>query len=78
MDKSKTPPSHLGSCRDLTFVPRSFGFVHHSIAILYHEVPNPNMTIRDFLIAVPRADQTDSSHRPEPQTKRGGASMGVV
>jgi hypothetical protein len=23
------------------FVPRGFGFVHHSIAILYHEVPNP-------------------------------------
>jgi hypothetical protein len=26
--------------------------VHHSIAILYHEVPNPNITIRDFCIAV--------------------------
>jgi hypothetical protein len=23
------------------FVPRGFGFVHHSIAILNHEVPNP-------------------------------------
>jgi hypothetical protein len=34
------------------FVPRGFGFVHHSIAILYHEVPNPNITIRNFLIAV--------------------------
>jgi hypothetical protein len=34
------------------FVPRGFGFVHHSIAILYHEVPNPNLTIRDFFIAV--------------------------
>jgi hypothetical protein len=33
-------------------VPRGFGFVHHSIAILYHEVPNPNLTIRNFLIAV--------------------------
>jgi hypothetical protein len=22
------------------FVQRGFGFVHHSIAILYHEVPN--------------------------------------
>jgi hypothetical protein len=33
-------------------VPRGFGFVHHSIAILYHQVPNPNITIRDFLIAI--------------------------
>ena len=24
------------------FVPRGFGLVHHSIAILYHQVPNPN------------------------------------
>jgi hypothetical protein len=37
------------------FVPRGFGFVHHSIAILYHEVPNPNITIRNFFIAVGRA-----------------------
>jgi hypothetical protein len=42
MDESKTPPTHLGSCRYLTFVPRGFGFDHHSIAILYHEVPNPD------------------------------------
>ena len=40
MDKSKTPPIHLGSCRNSNFVRRGFGFVHHSIAILYHEVPN--------------------------------------
>jgi hypothetical protein len=33
-------------------VPRGFGFVHHSIAILYHQVPNPNITIRNFFIAV--------------------------
>jgi hypothetical protein len=48
MDKSKTPrivPLY-------NFVPRGFGFVHHSIAILYHEVPNPNLTIRNFCIAV--------------------------
>jgi hypothetical protein len=30
-----------------------FRFVHHSIAILCHEVPNPNLTIRNFFIAVP-------------------------
>jgi hypothetical protein len=34
------------------FVPRGFAFVHHSIAILSHEVPNPSLTIRDFVIAV--------------------------
>ena len=34
------------------FVPRGFGVVHHSIAILDHEVPNPNLTIRNFFIAV--------------------------
>jgi hypothetical protein len=34
------------------FVPRGFGFVHHSIAILYHEVPNLSITIRNFFIAV--------------------------
>jgi hypothetical protein len=37
------------------FVQRGFGFVHHSIAILYHEVPNPNITIRNFCIAVSRS-----------------------
>jgi hypothetical protein len=37
------------------FVPRGFGFVHHSIAFLYHQVPNPNLTIRNFCIAVRRA-----------------------
>jgi hypothetical protein len=30
------------------------GFVYHSIAILYHQVPNPNITIRNFFIAVCR------------------------
>jgi hypothetical protein len=52
MDESKTPPTHMGSCRYLTWVPRGFGFVHHPIAILYHQVPNANLTIRNFFIAV--------------------------
>jgi hypothetical protein len=34
------------------FVLSGFGFVHDSIAIPYHEVPNPNLTIRNFCIAV--------------------------
>ena len=33
------------------FVPRGFGFVRHSIAILYHQVPDPDITIRNFFIA---------------------------
>ena len=32
------------------FVPRGFGFVYHSIAFLCHEVPNPNITIRNFFV----------------------------
>jgi hypothetical protein len=27
-------------------VPRGFGFVHHSIAILYHQVPNPYREVK--------------------------------
>jgi hypothetical protein len=44
------------------FVRRCFGFVHHSIAILYHQVPNLSITIRNFLIAVrqPRATSRDT------------------
>jgi hypothetical protein len=30
------------------FVPRGFEFVHHSIALLYHEVPNPNIRFATF------------------------------
>jgi hypothetical protein len=51
------------------FVPRGFAFVHHSIAILYHDVPNPNLTIRNFLIAVhlqrtARAARVAVHHQP--------------
>jgi hypothetical protein len=50
MDESKTP---LGTIVPLSnFVPRGFGFVHHSIAILDHQVPNLSLTIRNFCIAV--------------------------
>jgi hypothetical protein len=41
------------------FAPRGFGFVHHSIAILYHQVPNPSITIRHFFIAVWWRGQVD-------------------
>jgi hypothetical protein len=48
----QNPSNPFGIVPLSNFVPRGFEFVHHSIAILYHEVPNPNITIRDFFIAV--------------------------
>jgi hypothetical protein len=48
------PSNPFGIVPLSNFVPRGFGFVHHSIAIPYHEVPNPNLTIRNFFIAVPQ------------------------
>jgi hypothetical protein len=46
------------------FAPRGFGFVHHSIAILYHEVPNPNLTIRNFFYRS-TADEEDGEELAE-------------
>jgi hypothetical protein len=34
---------------------RGFGFVHHSRTLFCRGVPNPNVTIRNFLIAVRQA-----------------------
>jgi hypothetical protein len=48
----QNPSNPFGIVPLSNFVPRGFGFVHHSIDILYHEVPNPNLTIRNFFIAV--------------------------
>jgi hypothetical protein len=48
----QNPSNPYGIVPLYNFVPRGFGFVHHSIAILYHAVPNPNLTIRHFCIAV--------------------------
>jgi hypothetical protein len=39
------------------FVPRLFGIVHHLIAILYHQVPNPSLTIRNFFIAAGKRER---------------------
>jgi hypothetical protein len=44
----QNPSNPFGIVPLSNFVPRGFGFVHHSRAILYHEVPNPNLTIRNF------------------------------
>jgi hypothetical protein len=48
----QNPSNPFGIVPLSIFVPRGFGFAHHSIAILYHQVPNPNLTIRNFFIAV--------------------------
>jgi hypothetical protein len=53
----QNPSNPFGIVPLSRFVPRGFGFVHHSIVILYHEVPNPNLTIRNFFIAVGRGVQ---------------------
>jgi hypothetical protein len=47
----QNPSNAFGVVPLSNFVPRGFGFVDQSIAILDHEVPNPNLTIRDFSIA---------------------------
>jgi hypothetical protein len=47
----QNPSNPFGIVPLSNFVPRGFGFVHHSIAILYYEVPC--ITIRNFFIAVP-------------------------
>jgi hypothetical protein len=56
MDDSKNPSNPFGIVPLSNFMLRGFGFVYHSIALLYHEVPNPNLTIRNFFIAVPHRD----------------------
>jgi hypothetical protein len=51
-ERIQNPSSPFGVVPLSNFAPRGFGFVHHSIAILYHSVPNPNLTIRNLCIAV--------------------------
>ena len=59
------------------FVPRGFGFVHHSIAILYHEVPNPNLTIRNLLIAAGAADGARGCDAAVDHGPRAGGDVAV-
>jgi hypothetical protein len=62
----QNPSNPFGIVPLSRFVPRGFGFVHHSIAILYHQVPNPNLTIRNFFIAVPSPPPRASPESPRP------------
>jgi hypothetical protein len=48
----QNPSKPFGIVPLSNFVPRGFGFVHHSTATLCHEVPNLSITIRNFFIAV--------------------------
>jgi hypothetical protein len=52
-ERIQNPSNPSGIVPLSNFVPRGFAFVHHSIAILYHEVPNLSIAIRNFFIAVP-------------------------
>jgi hypothetical protein len=53
----QNPSKPFGIVPLSNFVQKGFGFVHHSIALLYHEVPNPSLTIRKFFIAVRRGSR---------------------
>jgi hypothetical protein len=44
----QNPSNTFGIVPLSRFVPRGFGCVHHSIALLYHQVPNPCLTIRNL------------------------------
>jgi hypothetical protein len=48
----QNPSNPFGIVPLSNFAPRGFGFVHHSIAIRYDEVPNLTITIRNSFIAV--------------------------
>jgi hypothetical protein len=65
--KVSTPPTHLGSCRYLTLPPRGFGLSFNSH--LYHEVPNPNLTIRNCI-----AEQRGSQRGGQPPPLDGRRS----
>jgi hypothetical protein len=69
----QNPSDPFGIVPLSNFVLRGFGFVHHSIAILYHEVPNPYLTIRNFLIAVRREERGAQAAPPRGRSGGGDA-----
>jgi hypothetical protein len=54
----QNPSNPIGIVPLSNFAPRGFGFVHHSIAIFYHEVPTPNLTIRNFFSSLQGGEPT--------------------
>jgi hypothetical protein len=64
----QNPSNPFGIVPISKFAQRGFGFVHHSMAILYHEVPNPNVTIRNFFIAEPHP-HPHPHHPPHPRPR---------
>ena len=68
------------------FVPKGFGFVHHAIAILYHQVPNPKLISRfaTFSSLYARSPTPDAGARslklPEPSPGAGKLELdsGIV
>jgi hypothetical protein len=60
----QNPSNPFGIVPLSNFVLGFFGFVHHSMAILDHEVPKPNITIRNFSIAEQRGGQRGGQPPP--------------
>jgi hypothetical protein len=78
MDKIQNPSNQFGIVPLSYFVPMGLGFVHHSIAFLYHEVPRTYLTIRDSFIAVGggagRAQQGGVPQRRRERVREGDAA----
>ena len=75
------PSNKFGFVPLSNFVHRGFGFVYHSIAILDHEVPNPNLTIRNFFMAVQvhalEMQRLAQEDEPAPPCRQCVAGQGV-
>jgi hypothetical protein len=67
----QNPSNTFGIVPLSNFVPRGFGFVHHSIAIIDHEVPNPNLTIRALF-------HRSAAAAEQPGRKAGGKGAAVA
>jgi hypothetical protein len=61
------PSNPFGMVPLSNFAPRGFAFFHHSIAIFYHEVPNP----------ISRSQLFDRSMSPGLLLGGGGAPLGT-
>jgi hypothetical protein len=63
----QNPSNPFGMVPLSNFAPRGFAFFHHSIAIFYHEVPNP----------ISRSQLFDRSMSPGLLLGGGGAPLGT-
>jgi hypothetical protein len=77
MNESKTPLNPFGIVPLSKFVPRGFGFVHHSIALLCHEVQTLISRFANFFIAV-RGRHGDPPPAAAASLLAGGSSQAEV